>query len=207
MNRKSRAFRPESTDLESRNLLSVAGAPAPETAQLTMLPEPGTPAPDPGEVHILSDRSGTTPALAIANTVKGKYAAPEDNRAADAPLQVRVNGTGRVNGLGKVRMSGSLELGGFRMAGSDDVSGTLTLTNARGQVKIQLTGTGGFDEVPNGRFVTTVKSVKGTGAFRGFQRGGTVTFEFGENQIRTIKAPSPIGGAVTATLSLKPLVK
>ena len=72
--------------------------------------------------------SGSTPAVAITNTVKGNYFAPEDNRAADAPLQVRLNGTGRVNGLGKVKLSGSLALGGFRMAGSDDVNGTLTLS-------------------------------------------------------------------------------
>jgi hypothetical protein len=87
------------------------------------------------------------------------------------------------------------------------VSGTLTLTNAKGTVKLQLTGSGGSNEVPNGRFVTTVSAVKGTGAYAGFQREGTVIFQFGENQVRSIKAPSPIGGTMTVTLSLKPLVK
>jgi hypothetical protein len=145
--------------------------------------------------------------VAITNTVKGRYFAAEDNRAADAPLHVQLNGNGRVNGIGRAKLSGSLDLGGFRVAGSQDVSGTLTLSNARETVSLRLTGSGGFAEVPNGQFVTNVSVVKGTGADRGFQRDGTVTFQFGENQVRSIKAPSPIGGTMTVTLSLKPLVK
>jgi hypothetical protein len=191
MNRTARSFQPQATELESKLLLSLTATPAPETAEVT----------------ILSDRSGTTPAVAITNTVHGRYFAAEDNRAADAPLHVQLNGNGRVNGIGKAKLSGSLDLGGFRIAGSHDVSGTLTLSNAKGTVKLRLTGSGGFNDVPNGQFLTTISVVKGTGAYRGYQRSGTVTFDFGANQVQSIKAPSPIGGTMTVTLSLKPLVK
>src|SRR3954454_20614042 len=138
MNRKSRNFQPHAAELESRLLQSLTATP--QTA----------------EVSILSQRSGTTPAAAITNTVQGRYFAAEDNRAADAPLHVQLNGNGRVNGIGRAKLSGALDLGGFRLTGSQDVNGTLTLSNARGTVRLQLTGPGGFNEVPNGRFVTTV---------------------------------------------------
>lgn len=120
--------------------------------------------------------------MALTNTVKGRYFAAEDNWAADAPLHAQLNGNGRVNGIGRAKLSGSLDLGGFRVVGTQDVSGTLTLSNARGAVTLQLTGPGGFHEVPNGRYVTIVSSIKGTGAYAGFQRSGTVTFRFGEDQ-------------------------
>jgi hypothetical protein len=188
---KRKAFRPQAAELESRLLLSLTASPLPATAEVT----------------ILSDRSGTVPAVAISNTVKGTYFAAGDNRAADAPLHARLSGSGRVDGLGSAKLAGSLDLGGYRVSGSDDVSGTLILSNAKGRVTLRLSGSGGFAEVPNGTFVTDVTVVKGTGAFRGFQRSGTVTFEFGENRLRSIKAPSPIGGTMTVTLSLKPLVK
>jgi hypothetical protein len=191
MDRKTRSFRPQTDGLESRLLLSLTATPPPEGAEVTTL----------------SDRSGSAPAAAITNAVRGRYFAAEDNRAADAPLHVQLNGNGRVDGIGRARLTGSLDLGGFRIAGSQDVSGTLTLANARGTVKLQLTSSGGFEEVPGGRFVTSVSAVKGTGAYRGFQRSGTVTFDFGANQVQSIRAPSPIGGAVTVTLSLKPLTK
>lgn len=191
MNRKTRSFRPQAAELESKFLLSLTGAPAPDAA----------------EVAILADRSGTTPAAAITNVVQGRYFAAEDNRAADAPLHVQLNGNGRVNGIGKARLTGALDLGGFRIAGAPDVSGTLTLSNARGTVKLRLTGSGGFGEVPGHQIVTTASVVKGTGAYRGFQREGTATFDFGANQVQSIKAPSPIGGTLTVTLRLKPLVK
>ncbi len=189
MNRKPHVFQPQATPLESRLLLSLVITPSSETPEVP------------------SERSGTTPAEAITSTVKGSYFAVEDNRAADAPLHVQLGGTGRVNGIGRAKLSGALDLGGFRLAGATDVTGTLTLTNAKGNVKLQLSGSGGFADVPNGRFVTTVTAVKGTGAYRGFQRNGTVTVQFGPNQVRSIKAPSPIGGTMMVTLSLKPLVK
>ena len=191
MDRKRRSFQPQSNELETRNLLSAGAMPGPELATISMM----------------SERSGSTPSVAIVSKVHGHYFALEDNRAADAPLHVRLDGLGRVEGVGRAKLSGSLDLGGFRITGQNDVTGTLTLSNARGSVKLRVTGSNGFAEVPNGQFVTNVTFVRGTGAFRGFQRSGTVTFQFGENLVRSIKAPSPIGGDVTITLSLKPLVK
>src|SRR3954454_711837 len=108
MNRKSRNFQPHAAELESRLLQSLTATPRS------------------AEVSILSARSGTAPAVAITNTVQGRYFAAEDNRAADAPLHVQLNGNGRVNGIGRAKLSGSLDLGGFRVAGSQDVSGMLS---------------------------------------------------------------------------------
>src|SRR6476620_9135253 len=104
MDRKPRVFQPRASELESKILLSLTATPAPETAEIT----------------ILEERSGTTPAVAITNTVKGRYFAAEDNRAAYAPLHVQLNGNGRGNGIGKAKLSGSLDLGGFRLTGSQD---------------------------------------------------------------------------------------
>ena len=210
---KRKAFQPGSPELETRLLLSLTEAPPVQTAEVSTTSAPATTdtdAPPPEGTMMMttvSDRSGMTPAVAISNSVKGTYFAAEDNRAADAPLRVKVVGAGRVNGVGASALTGNLSLGGFRVAGSNDVTGTLTLTNARGQVKLKLAGTGGFADVPNGTFTTTVTTVKGTGAYRGFQRSGTVTFQFGANTIQAIKAPGPIGGKATITLNLAPLVK
>jgi hypothetical protein len=191
MRRKARAFVPQATALESRSLLSATATTAPGAA----------------EVSILSERSGTTAPVAITNTIRGTYFAPEDNRAADVPLHVSLDGMGRVRGIGRAKLSGSLDLGGFRLAGQADITGTLTLTNGRGTVTLRLTGSGGFAEVPNGRFVTSVSSIEGTGAYARFHRKGTVTFLFGPNEIRCIRAPCPIGGAMTVRLSLKPRIR
>src|SRR5262249_44396887 len=109
MKRKVRAFLPQATALESRSMLSVTATTAPKAA----------------EVSILSERSGTTAPVAITNTIRGSYFAPEDNRAADVPLHVSLDGTGRVRGIGRARLSGSLDLGGFGLAGQPDITGTL----------------------------------------------------------------------------------
>ena len=186
MHGKNQAFRPQATELESKLLLSLTSTPPPPTA----------------EVSILS--SGRAALPVTTGAIAGRYFAAEDNRAADAPLHVLLNGTGRVAGLGRVKLAGSLDLGGFRRTGSNDVTGTLTLSNARGTVTLRLTGSGGFAEVPNGQFVTAASIVRGTGAFANVRRIGTVTVNFGENLVRSIQAPSPIGGAMTITLSLRP---
>lgn len=159
-------------------------------------------APEIAETTILSDAN--TPPV---NTVKGRYLATEDMRAADAPLDVKLGGIGRVKGMGRARLGGSIQFGGFRMADHPDVLGTVTLTNARGSVTVKLLGYGGYSEIPNGRFVTTASVVKGTGAFTNFRRIGTATVTFGPNTVQSIQAPSPVGGKMTLTLDLKPPVR
>jgi hypothetical protein len=188
MNRKARAFQPEATPLESKVMLSVAYTPISAAVEISG--------------HII--HTGKSTPDASTATIKGRYFASEDNRAADAPLHVRLDAAGRVGGFGRVRMSGALDLGGFRIANTPDVSGTLTLSNGRGSLKINLTGSGGFNEVPNGKFTLNVSATSGTGAFSGFKRQGTVTIQFGDNQVRSIQAPSPIGGPMTVTFRFKP---
>lgn len=206
MKRRTHQFRPETTPLEAKALLSV-GAPTPEVDRMAIL-SVGTAPPADGQAAITEVRSGTTPATAITNTVRGRYLVPAtDSRIADAPLRVRLAGAGSVDGLGRAALTGQLDLGGFRVAGTPDVTGSLTLVNARGTVKLQLAGTGGFQEVPNGRFVTDVTVTRSTGAYRGFQRTGTATLNFGPNTLRALHGVAPLGGTVTVTLALKPLVK
>lgn len=192
MDRKPRKFQPQAAELESKLLLSVAPT--------------STSAPADAEMSTLDVRSGTTPATAVTDVVHGRYHAGTDNQAADAPYDVHFSGNGHVDGLGRARLAGDLYIGGYRVAGAPQVSGTLTLSNARGSVQLELTGTGGVSDVPNHRFATTASVVKATGAYRGFQRAGTVTVDFGSNRVH----PGPsgaIGGAASVTLGLKPLVK
>jgi hypothetical protein len=144
---------------------------------------------------------------ATAHTIQGRYFAAEDNRSADAPLHVSLSGMGAIRGIGRAKLSGFLDLGGFHPAGRPDVSGTLTLTNARGTLTLRLTGSGGSADVPDSRLVTTVSGVKGTGAYAGVRHHGTVAFQFGPNQILSFAAHGPIGGQLTVTLRLRPVVK
>ena len=208
MDRKPRNFQPQAAELESKVMLSVAAATPPVDAEVTTLAaEAGsTPAPAEGVLYTtLSTRSGATTATAITDVVPGKYHAAQDNRAADAPYHVQFQGAGKVDTLGRAKLAGQLDLGGYRVAGTPQVTGTLTLSNARGSVKLALTGgSDGFGDVPNGKFVTTATVVKATGAYRGFQRAGTVTVDFGADQL---PATNAVGGPATVTLALKPLVK
>lgn len=184
MKRRPHAFRPEASILETKILLSLASGPKPQLA----------------EVSTLAARASQSPAI---NALRGRYLAPEDMRAADAPLVVKLGGAGPVQGLGRVRASGSLELGGFRVANQPDIQGVLTLSSARGSVTLKLTGYGGYSEVPGGRFVTSASIVKGTGAFANIRRTGTATIEFGPNTVRAVRAPSPMGGLMTLTFDLQ----
>lgn len=193
MRRKPYSFRPESIPLESKVLLSLAASPAPQTG-------------DPAEVTTLA--TTTLGASTQANNaIKGQYFAAEDNRAADAPLDVKLDGDGKVRGLGSVELSGSIQFGGFLMANQPDINGTVTLTNAKGSVTLRLTGRGGHGEVADSTFNLTASVVKGTGAYKNFRRIGTATAKFGPNTVQSIAAPSPIGGKLTLSFNLRPPIR
>ena len=180
MIRHPRAFRPEATSLEPKLLLSVAQP----LAQVTTL-------------------AATAQA---ANTVMGHYFAPKDMRAADAPLDANLDGSGKVDHLGRAKLTGSLQFGGLRTPGPD-ITGRVTLTNARGSVTLQLVGTGGNGPVADTTFALQASVVKGTGAYKNFRQIGTATVQFGPNLARSIIAPSPIGGNMTIQFHLKPPVR
>lgn len=189
MNQKSRAFRPGGNDLEARAMLSLAA--------------PGLPV----GADVLSVSSVRHPSV-TSGTVRGRYLSTgEDLRAADAPLQVNLNGTGNVQGLGRVTMTGGLSFGGFRPPGQPDLTGTVTLANARGSVTIQLTGSGGFARVPNSRFGLQASIVGGTGEYANLRGIGTANALFGVNTVRCIKAPCPVGGTLTLQLHLRPPIR
>lgn len=191
MYRKASSFRPESLQLESKVLLS-----------LTAMPGTGNPA----EVTILSATARGASSRS-ASTIQGHYFAAEDGRAADAPLDVKVDGTGKVRGLGTASLSGSIQFGGFLVSGQPDINGIVTLSNARGSITLKLTGRGGQGEIPGETFSLTASVVRGTGAFENFRRIGTATARFGPNTVQSIAAPSPIGGTLTLSLNLRPPVR
>src|SRR5262245_22403668 len=94
MKRTSRVYHPGLDDLESRVALSAATSTMPLSAAVASM--------------AASSRQ------AVNGTVRGGYIAPgPDNRAADAPLQVHLNGAGTVQRLGRVAMTGTLSFGGF----------------------------------------------------------------------------------------------
>lgn len=206
MFRKSRSFRPVAAPLETRLLLSLA---------TDAMPDAPVSSTDPAEIMTLAEETqdtsyapeiaqttiatGTNTPTTPINTVKGRFVAGEDMRAADAPLTVKLGGTGKVTGLGRAKMAGSIQFGGYRMANHPDVLGTVTLTNARGSVTVKLLGHGGYSEIASGQFVTTATVSKGTKAFRSYQRVGTATVEFGPN---TNPSSTATGGKMTLTLNV-----
>lgn len=148
------------------------------------------------------------PAPVLNGTLTGGYFIPkEDMRAADAPLRVALDGSGTVLGLGRVTMTGSLDFGGFRVSGVPDVTGAVTLANARGRVTILLSGSGGQSQVPGSRFRLNASVLSGTGDYAGLRGAGGVDARFGGNAIRCITTPCPVGGSLTLALLLKPPVR
>lgn len=183
MGNKKREFRPCVDDLEARVALSAA------------------------PVQVVLASVDTTRAT-VAGTIPGKYLATEqDNRPADQPLQVGVTAAGRVRGLGRATMTGSLEFGGFRPINQPDITGTVTLSNSQGSVTIRLTGFGGSGRIPSHRFGLDASIVSGTGVYANLRGLGTASLLFGKNTVRSITTPSPIGGALTLTLSLRPPIR
>ncbi|MFO0951947.1 MAG: hypothetical protein U0835_12500 [Isosphaeraceae bacterium] len=179
-------FRPGTDSLEARIVLSTM-TPA-TTAQVSAL--------------------SATSRAAVAGSLGGNYISRGgDNRAADAPLAIQVNTTGRLSGLGRVSLAGTLNFGGFLPAGRPDISGTVTITNASGSLTLRLTGNGGNGAIPGHRFVLNASVISGTGAYANTRGIGTVTAQFGANTIRCITAPCPIGGALTLNVNLRPPVR
>jgi hypothetical protein len=157
------------------------------------------------EVTILA---AAKPVDVTSGTLTGKYIATgEDLRAADAPYEVSLNGAGTIRGLGKVTMTGTLHFGGFRMPNQPDIIGNVTLTNAKGSINVQLTGSGGFRTIPNSRFALDASIVSGTGDYANLRGIGTANAVFGKNVLRSITTPSPIGGSLTLKLNLKPPIR
>lgn len=171
MTRKEQAFRPGATALEPRTLLSGAAA----------------------EVQALA-----TP-ITVAGTIRGNYRAGIDGRAADAPLVVRLTGSGKVQG--PVRLNGSLTLGGFLPVGVPDATGTIRLTNNRGTLVLALSGSGGQLTVPRNRLTLNATVVSGTGIYSTLEGSGTATAVFGRNTLRARSLTAPIAG--TATFSVR----
>lgn len=201
MERKPSRFRPQLDLMESRLLLSVA------TGDATGAPDaPPAESRSGAEVTTLADDNMATtvvyknPSTAIA----GRYSATADDRIADAPLRTKLNGAGRIAGVGPVRLAGHVNFGGFRVAGSPDVVGTIKLANAKGAMTLKVSGTGGMNPVPNGRFPVQVTVAKATGSFRALQKTGMATLQFGMDELQSSGAKRPIAGAATVTLDLKP---
>ncbi|WP_406694727.1 hypothetical protein V5E97_27110 [Singulisphaera sp. Ch08] len=189
MSQKSRAFRPTANSLESRITMSAT------TVRPLVQPE----------VTSLAIENRAT---ATSGTLTGRYlATDQDNRAADAPLEVNLNGAGKIQGLGRSTYTGTLNFGGFRLPNQPDIQGTVKISNAKGSITIQLSGSGGHSQIPNARFALNASIVSGTGAYTNLRGIGTANALFGKNTARSITPPSPIGGTLTLTLNLRPPIR
>lgn len=188
MMRKPRAYRPDATPLESRLVMSLTASPLHGIS-------------DPAEIRLLASTAASRP----VNRIEGQYFAPEDMRAADGPLNVKMMGAGRVLGMGRARLAGSLLMGGFRADGHD-ISGTMTLTNAKGSVTLELHGSGGNGQVPGRRFILTASVTEGTGAYTSFRRIGSATVHFGQDSVmsKSSGSNSAIGGGLRIKLDFRP---
>ena len=83
----------------------------------------------------------------------------------------------------------------------------MTLRNARGSITVRLTGSGGNSQIPDARFRLDASIVGGTGSYANLRGIGTANAQFGENTIRCITAPCPIGGTLTLQLNLRPPIR
>ncbi|AGA27866.1 hypothetical protein [Singulisphaera acidiphila] len=189
MSQKSRAFRPAANSLESRITMSATTVRPLVQNEVTSL-------------------ATTNRITATSGTLSGRYlATDQDNRAADAPLQVNLDGSGKIQGLGRSTMTGVLNFGGFGLPNQPDLVGTVKISNAKGSITVQLSGSGGHSQIPNGRFALKASIVSGTGAYTNLRGIGTANALFGKNTARSITTPSPIGGTLTLALNLKPPIR
>lgn len=200
MDHKRRRFRPSPDSLEARVALHMGGHSIDTQAEINT-PSLVTQA----EVNRLP---AVTQHVLAMGSLSGRYLATgQDNRPADQPLQVGVNAVGRVQGLGHVTVTGSLQFGGFLLPGRPDVSGTVTLSNARGSVTVALTGTGGSGPIPNRRFRLDALVIGGTGAYADLTEVGTATALFGRNAVRSGTTPDPLGGPLKLQMNFKSPVR
>ncbi|MGE3819296.1 MAG: hypothetical protein AB7I30_07660 [Isosphaeraceae bacterium] len=184
MPRPSRAFRPGTSLLESRVPLSAG-----------LVSQPAA----------LVSKTHSKHVAGLSASLTGSYiSTAEDNRPADGVLPIALNASGNVRGLGRMTLTGTLDFGGFRPAYAPDVTGTVTLTNARGSLTLQLSGTGGHGPIPERNFNLNASIVSGTGAYANVRGIGTVGLRFGSNTIFCITTPCPIAGNLKVSLNLRP---
>jgi hypothetical protein len=148
--RSTRQVRPAVEDLESRKVPS-AGASAAAAAHLA-------PA-------IVAQASSTT--VVLVGQARGIAVNLTSNP--DVGKAVFLNGGGFVSHLGNVSVSGQVHGTGFIATGH--ATGTVTLSNALGRVKLQLTGPTqpGFSPFPA---TFTYKIVEATGRYKGLTGNG-----------------------------------
>ncbi len=151
------------------------------------------------QVHALH----STPKPSVAGVLRGHYITELNHPLiADLPLTFDLNGGGRVGPLGQVQLSGKLYVGGFKPPGSPD-TGTLTLTNAKGSITLNVSGTIHTGE-EGGVSALKVIVAGGTGAYANTRGLGMGVLRLGPNTIRCITAPCPMGGTFAISLSLNP---
>jgi hypothetical protein len=118
---------------------------------------------------------------------QGTYTA--DQIMSGAGAQYRLQGTANLAGLGRVTVSGSVSGVGFIQHGH--AGGTLTFSNARGSVTLQLQGPDqpGFSALPQGFHYRVVGA---TGAYKGLAAQGSL-------QLVLHASPLPMPGAGMVT--------
>ncbi len=105
-------------------------------------------------------------------------------------------------------MTGTLNFGGFRMANQPDISGTIKITNAKGSITIELSGSGAMARSPNARFaLNALDRAAGPALLQppGNRHGQRLVRQ--KHACGSITTPSPIGGNLTLSLNLKPPIR
>jgi hypothetical protein len=141
---------------------------------------------------------------ALAGTLHGQYTGGATG--VDAGSHYTLFGAGSLGRLGWVHAAGDLQALGLVVSGH--AGGTLTLSNGRGKVTLELEGPAqpGFAPLPE-QFRFTVQQA--TGAYKGLRATGTITL-----QLRPALAPNTLpggggsftftGGRGTFTLIIRP---
>jgi hypothetical protein len=156
-----RQYRPEPECLEDKALLSTLAHPLHA---------------HPSQVASIVVAHPATQTSLLQGTVTGTYVLRQP--ATSTVANVSVNGSGTAGSLGTVRLSGVVHIG-LANAGKGS-QGNLVLSNDRGTIQFALKGKGGSQPLlPASPSTSTIPLrytvVKGTGAYRKFHGGGSIT--------------------------------
>jgi hypothetical protein len=152
------SFRPELELLEGRAMLSAGSVLSPPLLTVTAL---------------LAQQSPQQHYLALVGEIKGTWT--RIRTLPDVGQSQSLMGSGRVRPLGEVQAEGTLHAPGFIREGH--TTGTLTLTNSRGSITLQL-----VSRQPQPGFSPPARSYDytitgGTGAYAGATGSGRATLQ------------------------------
>jgi hypothetical protein len=165
--RRARKLRPSLESMESKQLLSGAGA---------------------GAGVVLAGTIPSAPVVMLGGMIHGSFHKPLGTP--DVGAHYNLAGTGKLAHFGSTTLAGSLGEVGFIAQGNS--TGTLTLANAKGSLTLSLTGPtqGGFSRLPTSYNFTVTAS---SGAYTNYEDTGHLTLHLGGAQGGHSTAPGLAG--------------